>query len=198
MQCIVCIHRVGKVAANLTIAVLYCLAMASFSRDRIVYSILALSMVIGLVLQCFYWPHLPLRVATHFGAGGQPDGWMDKSSATTMQCVLQVIMPIFFAGIGWALPLFPNSMINVPHREYWLAPQRRAGTLGTMKSMLGQFALCLSVFVSAIGHLTFRANLTDGPLDLPSFLISMGLFFLAIAIVIGLHLWKFRLPQEVD
>lgn len=172
--------------------------MISFSRDRIVYSILALSMVIGLVLQCFYWPHLPLRVATHFGAGGQPDGWMDKRSATVMQCVLQVIMPIFFAGIGWVLPLFPNSMINVPHREYWLAPQRRVETLGKMKTMLGEFALCLSVFFTVIGHLTFRANRTNGPLNLPLFLASMGLFFVSIAILIGINLWKWRLPRAVD
>jgi uncharacterized membrane protein len=169
--------------------------MAIFSRDRMVNSILTLSIVIGLVSQYFYWPHLPLRVATHFGTGGQPDGWMDKSSATIMQCVLQAIMPMFFAGIGWVLPLFPNSMINVPHREYWLAPERRAQTLGAMKSMLSQFALCLSLFATVIGHLTYRANRTNGPLDLRLFLIAMGLFFVLIAIVLGVNLWKWRLPR---
>jgi len=172
--------------------------MTHFPRNRIVYAILALSMSVGLVLQYFYWPHLPLRVATHFGAGGQPDDWMDKSQATIMQCGLQAIMPLFFVGIGWVIPLFPNSMINVPHREYWLAPERRARTLGKMKSMLGQFALCLSLFVTVIGHLTFRANVTNGPLELHWFLISMGLFFISIAIVIGVHLWELRLPYGSD
>jgi hypothetical protein len=102
---------------------------------------------------------------------------------------------MFFAGIGWVLPLFPNSMINVPHREYWLAPERRAQTLGAMKSMLSQFALCLSLFATVIGHLTYRANRTNGPLDLRLFLIAMGLFFVLIAIVLGVNLWKWRLPR---
>jgi len=169
--------------------------MASSTFDRIVYSILILSIAIGLSLQVIYWPHLPLRVATHFGGNGQPDGWMEKSNATIMQCVLQAFMPIFFVGIGWVLPRFPNSMINVPHREYWLAPERRVESLGKMQSMLSQFALCLSLFVNVIGHLTYRANLTNGPLDLRLFLIAMGLFFVSIAIVLGVNLWQWRLPR---
>lgn len=67
---------------------------------------------------------LPERVPTHFGSGGEPDGWSSKSGALAFS----VLGPLLFA---LPLPLmslmvlrWPSS-INVPNKQWWTASGAR-------------------------------------------------------------------------
>jgi uncharacterized membrane protein len=157
---------------------------------------IAVVSVIGIGLQAVYWPYMPERMATHFGPSGRPDGWMSRTSAVVFQAVLQIGLPALFIAIAWTLPRFPNSMINLPHREYWLAPERRAATLQHMSRMLLHIALAISIFIPIIGHLVFDANRRDGPLSMFPFLIALAAFLGAVFGIAGYSVWALRLPRE--
>jgi uncharacterized membrane protein len=158
----------------------------------------AITVLIGLSLQAYYWPQMPERMATHFGMNGHPNGWMSRSAATLFQCVLQAIMPIVFIGIAWSLPRFPNSMINLPHKEYWLAPERRAATLGHMTNMLLGISLAISIFIVVIAHLVFEANRRNEPLPTTPFVVFLILFLATVFSVTGYSIWTLRLPRRAS
>jgi hypothetical protein len=92
--------------------------------------IIAVAVAIGLALQVWYWPQLPEKMATHFDAQGNADDWMDKQSATALSCSLVVLVPLFFIGINLLIRWLPTSLINLPHREFWLSEERREESLG--------------------------------------------------------------------
>lgn len=150
---------------------------------------------IGMGLQAVYWPYMPERMATHFGPSGQPDGWMSRTSAVVFQAALQIGLPALFVAIAWTLPRFPNSMINLPHREYWLAPERRAATLQHMSRMLLQIALAVAIFIPIIGHLVFDANRREGPLSIIPFMVALVAFLGTVFGIAGYSMWALRLPR---
>jgi uncharacterized membrane protein len=41
-----------------------------------------------------YYPHLPDRVASHFGAGGVPDGWMSKAAFAAFSLVFPIAIAV--------------------------------------------------------------------------------------------------------
>lgn len=49
--------------------------MSSLRRAVVLHGILIGLLAVQVVV---YYPRLPDRVASHFGAGGVADGWMDK------------------------------------------------------------------------------------------------------------------------
>ncbi|MEI8210929.1 MAG: DUF1648 domain-containing protein [Planctomycetota bacterium] len=158
----------------------------------------AITVLIGLSLQAYYWPQMPARMATHFGMNGQPNGWMSRSVATLFQCVLQAVMPFVFIGIAWTLPRFPNSMINLPNKEYWLAPERRAATLGHMTNMLMGISLAVSIFIAVIAHLVFEANRRNEPLPTTPFVVLLILFLATVFSITGYSIWTLRLPRRAS
>ena len=95
------------------------------SSKNPVYSILAGLMVVSVVQHVWYFPQLPERVATHFGIDGQPNDWMSRTAATLLLAAVQLGVPLFLVGVTSLARRMPNSMINIPHKDYWLHPDRR-------------------------------------------------------------------------
>jgi len=148
----------------------------------------------SLALHAWYWNQLPDRVATHFGIDGRPNDWMNKGYATALLCGIQVAMPLFLFGIGSLLQYIPSSMINIPHREYWLHADRREQTIEHVSKMLAWIAVLTSLEMMAIGHLTFLANRTGSPLNAPLFLTVLGLYLLGVFSLAGRSFWILRKP----
>src|SRR5215813_8923472 len=73
--------------------------------------------------------HLSETVATHFGSGFLANGWMQREGYLTFSLTFATVLPAIVAGIvGWLPRIFPRY-VNIPHRDYWLEPERRASTL---------------------------------------------------------------------
>ena len=75
--------------------------------------------------RAFRWyPEIPQRFPTHFGADGKPNGWMDKNFFTWfMLPLLSLVMLAFFGGIsawlGWLVRKSPQ-IVNVPRKDLFL------------------------------------------------------------------------------
>jgi hypothetical protein len=119
------------------------------------------------VVQCAHdFPLLPERMASHFGASGMPNGWMTKSQFLAVYAIM--ILPAVALEF-WLPRRIANNpgRLNLPNKEYWLAPERRAetfGYLGAFFAWYGCVFLLLEVF--AMG-LAMRANLNE-PVQLPT------------------------------
>jgi uncharacterized membrane protein len=127
---------------------------------------------------------LPTCVATHFNGGGQANGWMDKSFYTLFMSVFSFVLPLFLIGISYTLRYFPDKYFNIPHRDYWLEPKRRAETFSYFVTQSLWFACIALCFIIGIHFSIIYANsLTSAHLPTPLILGLIGCF------VAGLVVW---------
>ena len=54
-------------------------------------------------------------------------------------------------------------MINLPHKRYWLAPDRRAASLADLADAMALLGAFTFIFFTVIGELTLRANRLPEP-----------------------------------
>lgn len=157
-------------------------------------SLVALGMVIGLSLQLWYWPQLPERMAIHFDAKGMPNDWMGKVPATLLSISLVTLLPMFFLSFSQVIRWLPASMINLPHREYWLAPERREESFRWMTGWMIWFTLFILIFIIAINHLTFIANRDSQPLSAVAFWGMLGSFLFSTFGFVVIMIRRFAKP----
>ena len=59
----------------------------------------------------------------------------------------------------------PVSLINMPHRDYWLAPPRREASLQRLGAWMAWLAVVVTALLVGVNELVLRANLTRAPLN---------------------------------
>ena len=109
--------------------------MRNFSL--IVFVILLL-LCIGDVI--YYYPLISDRVASHFGASGQPDAWSGKGSFVMTYLVVLAFIAVLFPCIGLLLKKIPANLINLPNKDYLLSPERRLETIAVLSRQFFWFA----------------------------------------------------------
>ncbi|MBL7076616.1 MAG: DUF1648 domain-containing protein [Kiritimatiellae bacterium] len=129
----------------------------------------------------YYYPRLPAEVAHHFGASGQPDAWGSKEHFLVVYLVTVAVMAATFLGLGLAMPKIPNSAINLPNKEYWLAPERRRQTLDYMLPRLLWLGSLTMVLLLDIFHQSFQVHLGKAT-SLPHVWYSMVAYLIATAV----------------
>ena len=110
---------------------------------------------------------LPAKVASHFDAHGRPNGWMSRTADAEILTAVAILVPgIVIGGMGGAGRI-PVSFVNLPHREYWLAPERRGAALAVLLKYALWFAALNVLFLAGVQALIVEANLpTPHNLDL--------------------------------
>jgi len=141
---------------------------------------------------------LPERVASHFDIHGQPNGWMSRQTCVGFTVGIGVFLPALVVGQMVFANRIPVSFVNLPHRDYWLAPERRKST-SALLLVYGLWFACLAVlFATGMHWCIVQANTTGGPshLDYPGFFLVVGGFLFGTLIWIGLLLLHFRRPRD--
>lgn len=132
-------------------------------RTWILLLAMATLLLFAAVELVWLYPQLPERVVTHFGLNGVGGRTAARSTFLTGQIVWLALLGLGFPALRWLVTILPASMINVPHREYWLAPARinyTRAVFGDLLLLLGVINLALLVVTSL---LILRANLTPEP-----------------------------------
>ena len=158
--------------------------------------ILFFLMALPIAQNAWYWPQLPNRVATHFDADGDADSWMTKANATLLMCGIQVGMPLLLVGLAWIIPTMPGSSINIPHRAYWLHPDRRGDSLIWIRGLLLSMAVLTSLLTMVIAHLTFVANVAGNELQVGRAGLALAVYIACVVALIVRLFWRFRMPKE--
>lgn len=153
---------------------------------------IATVIAIGLAVQ--QHSSLPARVASHFGPSGQPDGWMSRDTHTMTQVGITLFIALLFFALAMFFPKLPDRFINLPHREYWLAPKRRGETLAWLSGMLLCIGAVLQVFLGWVFREVWQANLAPNPvLKMNALWLQVSLAIIVMGLIITL-LSRFRQP----
>lgn len=143
----------------------------------------------------WHLPRMPERLATHFGLDGQADGWTSRSSFALTQVGILVLLPAVFVGLSFLIPRLPTALINVPNRDFWLAPERRAYTMETISRFLLVLGLLLMVFLAGLMHLIMRANLEPTPKLIWGLNALVVTQLIAMGVAVIWMLLRFRRPR---
>lgn len=126
---------------------------------------------------------LPERVASHFGSEGRANGWMSRSSYQLLTGAVPALFALIFAVVTRLIQAFP-TLLNLPNRDYWMAPGRRVKAVAVIGHYLA-WLLCLqTVFFGGLHGLTIVANREQ-----PARLSMDGLLVLVMAFFVGLIVW---------
>ena len=138
------------------------------------------------------YPKLPAYVASHFDGAGRANGWMERKSFAVGVAGLTGFMLLVFGGLALALPRFPNSLINLPNKDYWLSAERRADTLRYMGNwLLWQGFLTLGM-LGLVFEAVYRANAGVPPRLDPRFSLMVVVFVGVTLARVGLLYFQFR------
>jgi uncharacterized membrane protein len=125
---------------------------------------------------------LPERVATHFGPGGTANGFMTRGGYVAFMLAMTTLLPLFVVAMTGFVPRVAISQIKIANRDHWLAPARRAETLGWLMSHACWVGTVLALFLFGIHLLVVRANGLSPPrLDEALFFVLLGAFLVMLA-----------------
>ena len=127
----------------------------------------------------YFYPLLPDVVGSHFDATGKVNGNSPKLTYFIIYFVSLAVTSSFTLILPLMLRHLPTSMINLPHREYWLSGDRKEETLSFFNVHMSWVGVATMLLMIAVFHLTFLANLSPTQnLNLPLPLALFGAFFL--------------------
>ncbi|MBL8860429.1 MAG: hypothetical protein JNK02_00310 [Planctomycetes bacterium] len=108
------------------------------------------------------WGALPERFATSFGFDGRPRDSMGRGGFVALALAVSAALPLVLGGLSAWIARVPDHLVNLPDREYWLAPERRAGTLARLRTFLEFLGLAqgalFALLFAAIGEHAIRGG----------------------------------------
>lgn len=144
----------------------------------------------------FLTQQLPEPVAVHFDASGHPNGFTTREGCRDFMLLSTLGAPLLISIATALVPrLLPASMINIPHREYWLAPERARESLAFLSEQGVWFGCILVLFLADVDLMLVKANDVSPP-AFPSsaFIATLLLFFCAVALWAMRMFKRFRRP----
>jgi uncharacterized membrane protein len=127
---------------------------------RMIFGAIALCAAVQAALA---FPQLPERMASHFGPSGTPNGWMPKQSFFVVYAAVIGVAALVGYLVPRSIAKRPLDRINLPNKEHWLAPERRAETLAFFERYFAWYScVLLLILVLAMG-LAIQANFASPP-----------------------------------
>ena len=161
---------------------------------RLVVPLFALALAYALFFGylAYTYGKLPPKIASHFDVQGRPDGWMSRAADAEILSTVALLVPaIVIGGMGGAGRI-PVSFINLPHRDYWLANNRRKAALAILVRYAIWFAALNVLFLTGAEFLIVQANLpAPHSLDMTRFTSGVIVYLVFTAIWALLLLRRF-------
>ena len=123
---------------------------------------------------------LPDVVASHFNRAGVATGYVPRSVYRTAMMIVLLLPAVFLVLLPRVSLRKPNARINVPNRDYWLAPERRALTVALITQRCTQFGAMLILFLCYAHWLVVHANRQEPPS------LSSGSLLVGLVVFLGL------------
>lgn len=148
-------------------------------------AIVLFALVVGFVILLAITSRaLPARVATHFDWSGKPNDWMTRQQDLTVMAAVGLALPLVVVLGIFALRFAPQQLVKLPHRDHWLAPERRGETFAYLFQRSLWFACMTLCFMSALHCLIIDANLDPHPR-----MQAISLLTVAACFLMGVLIW---------
>lgn len=140
---------------------------------------------------------LPPVVATHFGAGGEANGFMSRNFYLRFMLAFVVLLPWLVNFAFERILASPNARINLPNRDHWLADGQRQQTIEFLLRHMRFFGVMLAAFLCVVHWLVVSANTVSPPvLDNVRFGAGLGAYLLVLVVWIVVLRRRFRRPPR--
>lgn len=133
---------------------------------------------------------LPERVPTHFDAAGRADGWSTPLGFALGMGGLSLGLTALFFLLSLLVPRTPSGLINLPHRDFWLAPERRKESLRSVADRLCALGAGTQVLVLGLVLYCVRASRSQEPQtgpDRTTWIFLLGYLAFVAAWIVALH-----------
>jgi Protein of unknown function (DUF1648) len=165
---------------------------------RVARAVYALLLAFGYFDWMRIYPKLPQRIAVHFAYDGTPNGWAPKDGVLWTTLIVLAILSVTTMGISRLIAAVPDDRMNLPHRAYWLAPERRKQTMGFIEVQGIWFGCAVLLLVYTAFQLAVDANLSpDKRFNSNTMWNALGVFFFVVAVWM-IHFVRhfYRVPDD--
>ena len=107
----------------------------------------------------YFYPKLPETIASHFDAAGHANGFSSSLSFFLLEGVILAFLLIVFLSTGTILRRLPASLINLPNKNFWLAPERREETFAAFDSFFVWLSVSVFALIVWVNQVALSANL---------------------------------------
>jgi hypothetical protein len=158
-----------------------------------------LSFVANVLLALASWRMLPDRVAVHFGRGGVADNWASSGANLLITLGMDAVLFVSLFFSPRLAVILPAKWVNLPNRQYWLAPENRVRAKAKLAASLYRFGVAIFLFLLVVELLALQANLSD-PVRLNEAFLFCALGILMVySIAWCIFFYRsFRVPEVKD
>lgn len=135
-------------------------------------------------------PWLPEQV-------GDPGKTMNRSGFVALMVAMSVYVPLqCTVGVAWLLRRLPPTLINLPNKDFWLAPERRESTLQMLGDHMRWLGLLLLLLLAGVYYRALQQAQAGWP-QVPAGGWLLGAGTLAVAMLAWIAALHVRL-QKTD
>jgi hypothetical protein len=136
---------------------------------------------------------MPDRIASHFDLAGNVDGWSSREEFAITMASLHIAFLLMFGAMRPLLRRIPDAMVNLPHKDWWLAPERRDNThewIAGSLAWMGALAQMLMVGITSISLCVSRG--AEHALPPTAHWLLLLAFLLGVATWLAVFFRRFR------
>jgi uncharacterized membrane protein len=151
-----------------------------------------ISMLAVIAYGLYTYQYLPENMASHFDASFKADGWMDKYSYLISVLGVTVFMNIIFLGMGAVIRRIPESLINSPNKNYWLATEERKEELyAKITNVLYATAVLINFIFLFVHHMAYQYNVPEVTPRIPNAAVLPVVLSVTILFSFASIIWVF-------
>lgn len=113
---------------------------------------------LNLALAAASYRAMPAVVASHFDAAGRPNSYAPREMLVGIHVFVVLTLGAVILINGAALRT-PNARFNLPHKDYWLAPERREETIAWIEGRMRWFGAATFLLLLDVFGQVLRMNL---------------------------------------
>jgi hypothetical protein len=124
------------------------------------------------------YPQLPAVMASHFNARGAADGWQTKDAFFRVYWGVTAIAAFLVFAVPALIAIVPPQLVNLPNKNYWLAPERIAEAHRYLRVWFAWFGCAVFgvIFIGCDDAVKFNLGNPQGLASLGYLLAGFGVF----------------------
>ena len=156
--------------------------------------ILVLLLLFAALQIAHFYPLLPDTVASHWNGAGAPNGGMPRGPFVGIYAGVLAFMAFMFNALPGSIMKYPDARINLPNKQYWLAPERRARTGEVIARYMVEAGNATIVLLLVVFHFALAANTTEKRALPENFWLVIVAFAGYMVVWMARFVGAFRLP----
>ncbi len=131
------------------------------------------------------WRELPPEIASSFDFAGNARDLTSRGTFAVLMLSVLAGVALLFGGLATWMPHASARWINLPDKDYWLAPERRSTTLARVALFLDVVGVAMGVFLGVLFIAVLEHARAGGGLLAPWWIAALVVYvvFTIVALV---------------